>query len=430
MQVAPLQGKAKLAASLCTARFNVFEGAVRSGKTVGSLLAWLKFVREAPAGPLLMVGKTERTLKHNILDPLTEMLGVRRCKLIGGSGELWLLGRLVYIAGANDERSQEKIRGLTLAGAYVDEASILPESFWSMLKTRLSIEGARLFCTTNPDGPNHWLKIDHLDRARLHLTRDGKIERFTGPDLLDLHRFSFQLDDNPSLPQQFIEDTKKEHVGLWYRRLVLGDWCLAEGAVYEVYDPDRHVVDVLPLMRRWLALGIDYGQTNPFAGLVLGVGVDSKLYLAHEFWYSGRAQRQQLTDVEYSQRLRAWLDGLPAAPGTDLRGIRPQWVVVDPSAASFVQQLHRDRLNPTLGNNDVLDGIRTVSSLFAQDRLFIHRSCRNLLNELPGYSWDDKRAAKGEDAPVKVDDHAVDAMRYAIHTTEAVWRPQLAVEAA
>jgi PBSX family phage terminase large subunit len=390
----------------------------------------LKFVREAPDGPLLMVGKTERTLKRNILDPLIEMLGVRRCRLLSGSGELWLLGRLIYIAGANDERSQEKIRGLTLAGAYVDEASLLPESFWSMLKTRLSIEGARLYCTTNPDGPNHWLKIDHLDRAKLHLTRDGNLERFSGADLLDLHRFSFQLDDNPSLPRQFIEDTKKEHVGLWYRRLVLGDWCLAEGAVYEMFDPNRHVVDELPLMRRWLALGIDYGQTNPFAGLVLGVGTDSCLYLAHEFWWSGRVQRQQLTDVEYSQRLRDWLDGLPATPDGELKGIRPQWVVVDPSAASFYQQLHRDKLTPTLGNNSVLDGIRTVSSLLAQDKLFIHRSCRNLLNELPGYSWDDSKAAKGEDAPVKVDDHAVDAMRYAIHTTESNWRPHLRADAA
>lgn len=431
MQVTPLQGKALAAVGLCTARLNVFEGAVRSGKTIASLLAWLKFVREAPDGPLLMVGKTERTLKRNILDPLIEMLGPRRCKLIGGAGELWLLGRLVYIAGANDERSQEKIRGLTLVGAYVDEATTIPESFWSMLKTRLSVEGARLICTTNPDSKNHWLKTDHLDRAKLHLTRTGEVQRFAGEDLLDLHRFSFQLDDNPSLPRSYIEETKKEHVGLWYRRLVLGDWCLAEGAVYEMFDPDRHVVDVLPEMRRWLALGIDYGQTNPFAGLLLGVGTDGCLYLAHEFWWSGKHQRQQLTDSEYSQRLRAWLDDLPISPDDEApHGIRPQWVVVDPSAASFVQQLHRDKLSPVLGNNDVLDGIRTVSSLFALDRLFIHRSCRNLLNELPSYSWDDSKAAKGEDAPIKVDDHAVDAMRYAIHTTEAAWRPHLRANAA
>jgi PBSX family phage terminase large subunit len=424
MQVAPLQGKARQAAALATARFNVFEGAVRSGKTIASLLAWLKFVREAPDGPLLMVGKTERTLKRNIIDPLIEMLGKRRCQLSSGAGELMLLGRLVYIAGANDERAQEKIRGLTLVGAYVDEASLLPESFWSMLKTRLSVEGARLYCTTNPDGPNHWLKREHLDRARLHLTRTGEIQRFDSPDALNLHRFSFQLEDNPSLPRSYVEDTKKEHVGLWYRRLVLGDWCLAEGVVYEAYDPDRHVVDELPAMRRWLALGIDYGTTNPLAALLLGVGVDSNLYIGHEWWWNSKVEHRALTDVEYSKRLREWLAGLPI-PGTDLTGIRPQYVVIDPSAASFIQQVWQDGLIPTPGDNAVLDGIRTVSSLFAQGRLFIHRSCRNLLNELPGYSWDDDKAAKGEDAPVKVDDHACDAMRYAIHTTQAAWRPEL-----
>jgi PBSX family phage terminase large subunit len=423
MIVAPLEGKAKIAAGLCTARFNVFEGAVRSGKTVASLLAWLRFVRAAPAGPLLMVGKTERTLKRNIIDPLIEMLGERRCHLVSGSGELWLLGRLVYIAGAADERSQEKIRGLTLVGAYVDEATTIPESFWSMLKTRLSIEGARLYCTTNPDGPNHWLKRDHLNRARLHLTREGEVKHFSAADTLDLHRFSFQLDDNPSLPRSYIEETKKEHVGLWYRRLVLGDWCLAEGAVYEMFDPDRHVVDILPDIRRWIALGIDYGTTNPFAGVLVGMGVDGNLYAGHEFWWSSKEAHHALTDAEYSERLRDWLGELPLADG--VKGIRPQWTVVDPSAASFVQQLFRDRLLPTPGNNDVLDGIRTVSSLFAQDRLFVHRSCRNLINELPGYSWDDKKAEKGEDAPIKVDDHSVDALRYALHTTESVWRFEL-----
>jgi PBSX family phage terminase large subunit len=415
MQVAPLQGKAKVAAELCTARLNVFEGAVRSGKTIASLLAWLKFIREAPDGPLLMVGKTERTLKHNIIDPLVEMLGNRRCKLIGGSGELWLLGRMVYIAGANDERSQEKIRGLTLAGAYVDEASILPESFWAMLKTRLSIEGARLITTTNPDGPNHWLKRDHLDRAKLHLTRDGEVQRYEGKDLLDLHRFSFQLDDNPSLPQSFIEETKKEHVGLWYRRLVLGDWCLAEGAIYEMFDPDRHVVDILPPIRHWLAMGVDYGTVNPLAALMLGIGIDGNLYIGHEWYWNSKREHKQLTDVEYSTKLRSWMDA-------DLGGLRPQYVIVDPSAASFVTQLWQDKQSPTLGNNEVLNGIRTVSSLFARGKLFVHRSCRNLLNELPGYSWDDDKAAKGEDAPIKVDDHACDAMRYAIHTTEGQWR--------
>src|SRR5581483_5832553 len=116
--------------------------------------------------------------------------------------------------------------------------------------------------------------------------------------------------------------------------------------------------------------------------------------------------------------------GLPY-PGTDLVGIRPQFVVVDPSAASFVTQLHQDGLSPVLGNNDVLDGIRSVASLLGRGRLLVHRSCRNLINEIPGYSWDPDKAAKGEDAPIKADDHAMDAARYGIYTTRAIWTPAL-----
>src|SRR5690606_26825491 len=148
--------------ALATARTNVWEGSVRSGKTIASLLAWLLYVRQGPAGNLAMIGKTERTLKRNVIDVLVEMLGERRCRHNRGEGELNLLGRRIYLAGANDARSEDKIRGLTLAGAYVDEASLVPEAFWSMLLTRLSVEGARLFATSNPDNPHHWLMRSYL----------------------------------------------------------------------------------------------------------------------------------------------------------------------------------------------------------------------------------------------------------------------------
>jgi|SRR5437879_2907920 len=395
------------------ARINVWDGSVRSGKTTASLLRWLMYVADPPrGGDLVVSGKTFDTVARNVFSPLSDptLFGdaARHVKYTRGAGTATILGKTIEVITANDVKAEGRLRGLTAAGAYIDEATLLPEPFWKQMLARLSVKDAKLFATTNPDGPAHWLRQDFLLRA---------------PEL-DLRHFRFGLDDNPSLDPEYVASLKLEYTGLWYRRFILGEWCLAEGAIYEMFDPDRHVVDILPPMRRWLALGIDYGTTNPFAGLMLGVGTDGRLYLAHEYWWSSKIQRKQLTDSEYSERLRGWLAGLPI-PGTDVKGIRPQWTVVDPSAASFVQQLYRDKLTPTLGNNDVLDGIRTVSSLFAQDRLFIHRSCRNLLNELPGYSWDDDKAAKGEDAPVKVDDHCVDAMRYAIHTTEAAWRPEL-----
>lgn len=434
MAVVPLVGKQRESVRLATARGNIWEGAVRSSKTVSSILKWLRYVREGPSGNLLMTGKTERTLKRNIIDPIQAMVGERRCRYRAGAGELDLFGRTIYTAGANDERAADKIKGLTLAGAYCDEITTYPKSFFAMLGTRLSVEGAQWFGTTNPEGPNHWFKKDYLDRARLHLTRDGKVVETAGSEALDLHRFTFQLADNPTLAQAYVDALKREYVGLFYKRFVLGEWVQAEGAVYDMWDPDRHVVDILPPINRWVSLGVDYGTVNPFAGLLLGIGngaarmdpvVRPRLYLAGEYRYDSRAQRRQLTDLEYSRRLRGWLDDFPIPHQPGMRGVRPEWTVVDPSAASFLRQLYQDGLTPTLADNDVLDGIRLVSSLLGNDDLQVHSSCTGWGDEIGGYAWDDKAAALGEDKPIKDNDHSLDAGRYGVKTTEAVWRSAL-----
>lgn len=424
MQVTPLVGKQRESVRLATARGNIWEGAVRSSKTVSSILKWLRFVREGPAGPLLMVGKTERTLKRNIIDPITDMVGANRCRYRAGVGELDLFGRTIYTAGAHNELAVDKIKGLTLAGAYGDEITTWPESFFSMLMTRLSVDDAQWFGTTNPDSKNHWLNKNYLKRAKLHLTRDGKIVESNDPDALDLHRFSFQIADNPNLSVSYVESLKRENAGLFYKRNVLGEWVLAEGAIYDMFDEDVHVVDVLPTIARWVALGVDYGTSNPFHAGLLALGTDGILYVPGDWRYEARRQRRQLTDAEYSERLRGWLDGFkhPRSPAV---GVRPEWTVVDPSAASFVTQLHRDGLTPTLADNSVLDGIRLVMSLFARRQLKIHRSCTELIDETTGYAWDPDASEKGEDVPLKEDDHGPDQLRYAVRTTEAAWRPHL-----
>ncbi|MCM2394349.1 PBSX family phage terminase large subunit [Streptomyces albipurpureus] len=421
MTIQKLAGKQRESVHLATARGNLWEGSVRSSKTVSSIVRWLRYVRQGPLGPLLMVGKTERTLKRNIIDPITEMVGTSRCRYRTGAGELDLFGRMIYTAGANDERAAEKIKGLTLAGAYADEVTTYPESFWSMLMTRLSVEGAQWFGTTNPEGRNHWLKRDYLDRAALHLTRNGQILRTSGDETLDLHRFSFQLDDNPYLPDDYVEALKREHVGLFYKRYILGEWVAAEGAIYDMWDDDKHVVDTLPPIVRWPGIGVDYGTTNPFSGLLLGVGADRRLYLASEYRYDSRAKRRAMTDAEYATALRTWVRG--AAP---LAGLHPEWTVIDPSAASFITQLFREQWpGVTQAANDVLPGIRTVGTLLGNDQLRVHASCRGWIDEVSGYSWDPKATAKGLDQPLKQDDHSMDAGRYGIYTTEALWRPHI-----
>ncbi|MEX0706261.1 MAG: PBSX family phage terminase large subunit, partial [Nitriliruptoraceae bacterium] len=427
MTTSPLQGKQLLAAQLSVQRLNIYEGSVRSGKTIGSILAWLKFVREAPPGNLLMVGKTERTLERNVVHPMQDMLGRKRVRFIRGAGELWVLGRRLYIAGANDERSQEKIRGLTLAGAYVDEVSTIPESFWSMLLTRLSVDGAKLFGTTNPDNPRHWLLEDFLKRASVTLERDGSVTYADpSPDLLDLARFRFSLDDNPHLPAAYVEQMKREFVGLWYRRFILGEWVAAEGAVFPMLDTvvdgkDSHVVSEVPEIHDWY-LAIDYATASVFHCALIGISADKRLYVVREWRWDARRQKGQLTDPEYASKLRGWVDdGCDGAAPAGM--MQPSKVFVDPSAASFIRQLYRDGWSGvTPANNDVMDGIREVSSLLSARRLLFHESCKGTLDEFSGYAWDDKAMKVGEDRPLKQDDHAPDAVRYSVRGLRRVWR--------
>lgn len=421
MDTNPLTGKALTACQLEPARITAYEGSVRSGKTVASLLDWVKFTRNAPAGRLLMTGRTERTIINNLILPLQEMLGARRVKINRGEGLVWICGREIMLIGANNEQARTKIQGLTLVGAYVDEASTLPESFFNMLYSRLSLAGARMWLTSNPEGPGHWLLVKWLRRAQLWIDRDGKRHVNDSDDALNLHRVTFKLDDNPNLDPLYVADLKKSYTGLWYRRYIGAEWVAADGAVYDCWEPDRHVIayDQLPAMSRILGLGCDWGTTNPSAGILLGLGVDNRLYAVDEWWMKKPQDGAAYPPGQQSESLRGWLDALDA---------RPEWVILDPSAAAFRWQLYNDGLNAQPADNSVINGILQVSTLLARGQLVISDRCVNLIRELPSYSWDDKATAKGEDAPMKIDDHACDALRYVVKTTEVLWRNHIDTE--
>jgi hypothetical protein len=406
-----LSPKQEMSIARSSARINIWDGSVRSGKTIGSLLRWLMYVARAPrGGALVVVGKTLDTVHRNVFGPLQDpaLFGpvTGLVKYTRGAPTATILGRTIEIITANDARAEGRLRGLTCAGAYVDEATLLPEAFWDQLLARLSVPGAQLFATTNPDNPGHWLR-------KKFILRIGE---------LNLAYFHFTIDDNHALDPEYVVSLKREFVGLWFRRFIKGEWVQAEGAVYDMWDPDRHVVDILPPIDRWVSLGVDYGTVNPFAGLLLGIGTGA----AHMDPVDSKAQRRQLTDLEYSRRLRGWLDDFPIPHQPGRRGVRPEWTVVDPSAASFLRQLYQDGLTPTLADNNVLDGIRLISSLLANDDLQVHSSCTGWCNEIGGYAWDDRAAALGEDKPIKDNDHSLDAGRYGIKTTQAIWRNRLA----
>ena len=400
-----------------TARINLWDGSVRSGKTVGSLIRLLHYVAHAPRGGVLVVmGKTLDTVARNVFGPLQDAAitgpAAKLVKYTRGAGTATILGRQVEVITFNDKSAENRVRGLTCAGAYVDEATLMPENVWNQLLARLSVPGAKLFCTTNPDNPGHWLKKKFIDRR--------------GDAEVGLRYFKFTIDDNHSLDPAYVAWLKKVNVGLWYKRFILGQWVAAEGAVYDMFDLDEHVIpwERVPVIHRWLGVGVDYGTRNPFDALIGGIGVDSRIYMLSEYRHDSSLAQRQLTDLELSAGMRTWLSGV-RYPRSQLRGVKPEIVCVDPSAASFKLQLFRDGLPVMNANNDVLDGIRTWSSLMAADKFRVVDTCKWLVDELPAYSWDDKAAAKGEDAVIKVDDHSVDAGRYLLHTTRSRWRGEV-----
>jgi len=384
--------KQKLSIAKSTARINLWHGAVRSSKTIASVLRWLEFLKKGPKGKKLIIGKTERTIKRNVLDVIADIVGSRNFNYNRGLGEVTICGHKCEIASANDERAESKIRGVTLAGAYGDEISLWPESFFTMLLSRLSVPGARLFGTTNPEGPHHWLKENYIDREQE----------------LSLRSFHFKLEDNPALDHTFIENLKQEYSGVWYQRYINGLWVLAEGLIYDMFERDLHVVEEIPdLKQTWV--GIDYGTSNPTAFVLVGMGKDNKLYIIDEFYHAGDDMSTSKTDAEYSVELQRWLAGW-----------EPRWIFIDPSAKSFRTQLWRDRSqcpafqNIAKGNNEVLDGIRKVSSLLSTGNLMVHNRCENVIREFGAYSWDPKAQERGEDKPLEKNDHTMDAVRYVV----------------
>lgn len=392
MNLPILAPKQKWAIRNSNSRLNIWHGSVRSGKTWSTIYRWIKYVSEAPPGDLLLVGKTIDSLKRNVIGPILDLIG-SDAVYMPGRRELKLWDRTIYTVGASDERSEGKIRGATIAGAYGDELTLWPESFFQMMLSRMSVEGAKFFGTTNPDNPNHWLKKNYIDRK----------------DALDMSLFHFKLEDNPYLPTSYVDALKKEYVGLWYKRFIMGLWCVAEGAIFDFFDEAKHTIKEYPTAS-YYNVGIDYGTTNPCVFILFGVNpsLRPKVWAQAEYYYDPVKRTRQQTDVEFSRDFKSFI----APFAHQIRDI-----YCDPSAESFQLQLKRDGVHGLRdAENEVLDGIRTVARMLQSGEYAIHETCKNYINEMYSYAWNPKKQLVGEDLPLKVNDHCQDCSRYVIHT--------------
>lgn len=418
---------------MCTrAKHSFWVGSVGSGKTIASLTAFLIAIAEAPPGLIVIVGNTKQSIERNILTPLQNpALFGDLSKLVvhtRGSEIALILGRQVEIIGAPNVTAEDRIRGSSIVLAYVDEAILLPEGFFRMLLTRLrvvvnGVNVSRLLATTNPGSKNHWLRKEYLLRP---------VETST-------ITFYFNMDDNPVLPEADKALARSMYSGLFYERMILGKWTNAEGAVYDQWNPDTMSLlwDDLPVLSHVLSVGIDHGTTNPTSAMMLGVTAEvddrgrnaPRLVLMDEWRWDPSETNQRLTNVEQSARVRTWLRrSHHLEPGSSL--LTPRFVYVDPAAADFREQLKRDHLTNWAADNAVSEGIADVSSLLTQGRLVVAQpkgtdlpGCPGFLQEVTEYRWDPKKTEKGEDAPIKVADHSMDAARYAVRSSKPYWLP-------
>lgn len=383
---------------------NLWTGAVGSGKTVGSLWAFLLYVAQAPhGGDLLVVGRTRDSIGRNVFGPLTDttVFGpfAKHTHYNQGAPSGMIMGRRVFALGASDIRSETTLRGLNCVGAYVDEITLISEDFWMQLQQRIRIDGVQIFATTNPDGPAHWVKRHIIDKASVNGHRV----------------FQFTIRDNPHVSSDYYPRLMRELTGLWRRRMIEGEWCVAEGTVYDMWEPDRHVVPHadLPAISRIVGMGIDSAQQHETRGYLIGVSQEKRprLVVVDEW-----APTNGLSDFHLSADLTQWFASRPA-------DWQPEWIYCDPAALGLRTQMFDDhRSNVASAHNSVLPGIRTVGSLLATDSMIVSDRCANLIRRIPGYVWDAKAAARGEDKPVKKADDEVDALRYGVYSTRLLWR--------
>lgn len=368
----------------------ICDGAVRSGKTSIMMVAFIDWaMREFSGQRFGICGKTVDSATKNIIVPYISMSYAKERYTIRWRRSDKLLevkrGSVVNwfeVFGGKDESSFMLIQGRTLAGVLLDEVALMPESFVNQALARCSVDGARMWFSCNPDNPNHWFYVNWIKRCS---------ER----NALYLH---FIMPDNPSLSEKTLARYEAMYTGVFYRRYIMGEWCLADGIVYDFSE--ANITDEVPEFADYY-ISIDYGTLNPFSCGLWAVN-GNKAVRIKEYYYDGRANYKQLTDEEYCDAVEELTDGYEI-----------KRAVIDPSAASFITALKHRKFKVQQADNAVLDGIRRTAVYLKNGNIKIHRCCTDAIREFGLYRWDDK---KTEDAVVKDNDHAMDDIRYFCNT--------------
>ncbi len=393
------------------ARWNLAHGAVRTGKTVGTVFKFMVKAATCPDSKIYIVGHTFDTAYRNVVRLImeTDQLAIFRPFCTWSGKKLYFRDKVITVLGAKDEGAIGNFQGDTHSLTYCDEITLYPESIIDMIDTRLSCEWSQAYATMNPSHPTHKVK-QWIDKA---VAGDK-----------NYYQMHFTLDDNPYVPEDYKQRIRNSLSGVFYKRNYLGMWCLAEGAIFDFFDRSIHVLRKPPAAAEYYIAAIDYGASNPFACLLIGVSTGKYtqtgkvMWVEKEYYWNPKVTQKAKTNGEFCQDVVEFLEDYNV-----------QQLYIDPSAASFKTELRRAGLKPIDANNEVLDGIQMVTTEMQRGNLFVLNTCTNLIKEIETYVWDSKKSERGDDEPMKKDDHAIDALRYAIATHKvSVYEPYKDVE--
>lgn len=374
---------------------NILEGSVRSGKTFIANLAWILYILNSPHNIFLMSGESTDSLYRNVIGDIIFILGKDKAiyqDSSKGGAQLVInfdgTTKICYCRGGSKSNDEGKIRGITIGGWYADEITLHNETFVKQALSRMSLEGAKAFWTTNPDSPFHYIKTEYIEKAEQNKYK----------------HWHFTLDDNLSLNNEYKENIKNAYAGLFYDRFIKGMWVLSDGLVYDMFDKNIHIVETIEREYTQKYIAIDYGTQNP---TTFGMFAKDKgqWYMVKEYHHSGRKQKRQKTDSEYADDLEAFMN--------NDKNIQ---IIVDPSAASFIAELKKRGLKVKQAKNDVLEGIRNVGNVLKNNLILFNDCNSETFKEFETYIWDEKASLKGEDKPVKENDHHLDGLRYFVNT--------------
>lgn len=371
----------------------ICDGAVRSGKTFAMSLGFITWASLTSNGSTFaFCGKTIVSLRRNVIEPLIKSassLGFSFSEKVSRNYiDITLKNHTnrFYLFGGRDSSSDSLIQGITLSGVMLDEVALMPRSFVEQALARCSENNAKMWFNCNPDNPAHWFYREWILKS-------------SSKNALYLH---FDMDDNPSLSTKVKERYKRLYSGTFYDRFILGKWTCASGVIYPMFSEKSHVVSEIPDCSKYV-ISCDYGTVNPSSFGLWGFA-NGKWYRIREYYYSSKREGMSRTDEEHYMALEKLAGSL-----------KIEKVIVDPSAASFIECIRRhDKFTVKKADNDVITGIRLVSDILKQNKIAFHEDCKDIIREFSLYRWNEKN---GYDCPVKENDHAMDDLRYFVSDT-------------